>query len=267
MVVDYPESFAELIDAVQGLGFRQAWDRPGPMASRDVVFRGEVQTPNGSVFTHLNLNCDRNCWVAVVMFDGMREWRTADEWEALLDRVPMREMTLAESAAFFRERIVEMAHAYLLDPGVEHQIDRIAGSVPPVPEIGDYRPGAWTSELTPELAELVGFLEESGFEVVEDETGRWTEQHEVLRGEVHTDHGTMKAEVSIDRHGAGRWKLSVGFPEVVGRIDAGGWLEVLDGVHREHRTAEQESLAFQARYVRDRLSDMAVRFQTRSWSG
>lgn len=277
--MDFPESVVELIAAVKVFGFAQKWDNDrGDIGYRDAMFRGDVPTPNGTVHAHLNLRCESADWKVLLCFDGMSDWTTADEWAALLDGVPMEQRTADEAAVFVRERITEMAHAYLLDPGVQHKLARVSrgfGEVlsvrpavgytapTPAPRVvkttGKPRTSSGVTPLPPELHELVGFLIGLGFQVARDQSGGMGGRLLCLHGEVATGQDLMSVDVEVsgDR---GHWATAVRVPGTR-QITPGVWMEVLDGVALERQTEEQRSLAHQARYLRDRLVDMAVRVQ------
>lgn len=272
--MDYPESFVELIDVVKAFGFVRKWD--SYTKYRDVMFRGDVPTPNGSVHAHLNFKSDHAGWKVLLCFDGMSDWTQAGEWAALLDEVPLAQLTPDESAAFMRERICEMAHAYLLDPGVAYKLTRIRSGVGEVlsvrPVTGYAAPapepkvvkttggrGTGVTPLPPESHELVGFLIGSGFRVARDQSGGMGGRLLCLHGDVPAGGEMVNAQVEIsgDRE---RWSVVVRFPGT-GQITPGAWMEVLDGVAVERQTGERQSFAHQVRYLRERLVDMAVRVQ------
>lgn len=113
--------------------------------------------------------------------------------------------------------------------------------------------------LPPDMAELVEFLSASGFEVIRDRSGGMGGRELWLQGEVLTGDRsvTTQVEVSGDR---GHWVTSVRLPGMTSWITPAAWMELLDGLMVEQQTPEQGTLAYQVRYVQDRLPDMAARF-------
>ena len=270
--MDYPESVVELIDAVKALGFR------GRAMSGDAIWRGEVPTPNGSVHAHLEIKWRHSGREVHLLFDGMSGWTTAGEWAALLDDVPFEQRTLDEAAVFFRERITEMAHAYLLDPGVPYKLLRIrdghaatlsvrpaVGYTAPAPaprvveQTAKDRTSTGVTPLPPELYDLVGFLVGLGFRVANDRSGGMGGRLLRLDGEVATGKSVVPAQVEINGD-RGQWTMAVRF-RGTHYVTPDMWMNAFGDTASERPAGVRERLAHEARYLRDRLTDIAARIE------
>ena len=116
-----PDSVTALIEYLESAGFRLVSASRGGMGGMQLIYEGAID----GLPVEVEINADRGLWQALLKFDGMDGFTTAEVMAAYLDVAEVVDGDVEFEAAFIRERGAEAAVAFRRDGDAAETIAEI----------------------------------------------------------------------------------------------------------------------------------------------